>query len=101
MINHLWQFLSSKNINDVSLFTLIIELALCYFWLLSKVKITMKSKCFELILDIKGTTTAQLKTRGRTPKSAGDTEDGEWAAPLGLSLLPAVFAADKVSMTAK
>jgi len=37
-------------------------MAMCDFWLLSKVKITVKGKHFESIQDIEAAMTAQLKT---------------------------------------
>jgi hypothetical protein len=38
------------------------DLALYNFWLIPKVKMTMKGKCFESIQDIEAATTAQQKT---------------------------------------
>ena len=53
------QFLSNKNITVCPHPSYSPDLAP---WLFSKVKMTMKDKCFESIQDIKAATTAQLKT---------------------------------------
>ena len=46
------------------------DLAPCDFWLFPKVKMIMKGKGFESIQDIEAATTAQLKTRKRTSRTA-------------------------------
>jgi hypothetical protein len=50
------------------------DLALCYFWLFPKVKMTLKGKRFESIQDIEAATTAQLKTlTKRTSRTASES----------------------------
>jgi len=56
------QFLSNKNIMVCPHPPYSPDLALCDFWLFAKVKMTMKSKRFESVQDIKAAMTAQLKT---------------------------------------
>ena len=56
------QFLSNKNITVCPHSPYSLDLAPCNFWLFSKVKMTMKGKCFESIQDIETATTVQLKT---------------------------------------
>jgi transposase len=56
------QFLSNKNITVCPHPPYSPDLTQCDFWLFPKIKMTMKGKYFESILDIEAATTVQLKT---------------------------------------
>ena len=67
------QFLSNKNITVCPHPPYALDLAPCDFWLFPKVKITLKGKRFESIQEIEAATTAQLKIRKRTSRTASES----------------------------